>query len=90
MVLPTKGLGSRYVHCSLADNDERTAGSAETLTPHNPPSTLYRTGFSCIAAEDNTVIKMKLRTTYDYCITYKLNKAQETAYNSPTLNKGQT
>jgi hypothetical protein len=81
MVLPTSGLGNRYIHCSQQDNDETQLLSEPTTLPNYA----LRTGFSCIAVVDNTRIYMRLVTNQPYCMTYKGKRDRVAPYVSPVL-----
>ena len=91
MVLPLTGLGNRYIHCSQSDNAEDNMIPGQ---PSEPPDVVNtpaakRTGFSCIAIEDNTRIYMVLKTNRSFCLTFKRNVAREQPYFSPILQENE-
>ena len=84
MAIATNMLGNRYMHCSSSDNDE-SAGNAPSLQ-ESASNAAFRTGFTCVATQDNTTISCLLKTNIPaICITFKKRMQTGVPFNSPLL-----
>lgn len=87
MVLPTHLLGTEYIHSSRRDNQEKVR-TVEYPMSAGPADGDFRTGFSCIAAKDQTVIRATLKATQTFCINYDRVGPNRTIQ-SPTLRQNE-